>query len=229
MNKLPISRDIRSRTQIENEAGAILTQHRRPLRRAACANAARFLACLLLLPALPVGAQPTSPSGHEVRPSARKFPADEWPMFRGTPAQEGVSAATVGDKLRLRWQVELGDAITAGIVIADQVVFAATENGHLFALELTTGQKRWEFTVENDFFFAPPTVIGDRVYLGSDSGSMFAIARDTGNQIWEFKTTGAIYSSLNYVGEPGKDSLKLLFGSYDGSLYCLNSDGKLLW
>ena len=41
---------------------------------------------------------------------------------------------------------------------------------------------------------------------------------------WQFRTEGEIISSANFAGD------RVLFGSYDGFLYCLNrEDGELVW
>jgi len=40
---------------------------------------------------------------------------------------------------------------------------------------------------------------------------------------WKFETGGEIVSSANFAGD------RVVFGSYDSTLYCLTADGKLAW
>src|SRR5205823_4122227 len=68
-----------------------------------------------------------------------------------------------------------------------------------------------------------PTVTADSIYLGDEDGVFHAINRANGEGRWKFETGGEIYSSAAVIDG------KILFGSYDNNLYCLNADGTLAW
>ena len=61
------------------------------------------------------------------------------------------------------------------------------------------------------------------MYLGDEEGVFHAIDRKTGKRLWKFETGGEIYSSAAVVDG------RIIFGSYDNNLYCLNADGTLAW
>ena len=68
-------------------------------------------------------------------------------------------------------------------------------------------------------FKSSPTVTEDTVYLGDEDGVFHAIDRATGKSRWKFATGGEIYSSAAVTDG------RIVFGSYDNNLYCLNLDG----
>lgn len=67
-----------------------------------------------------------------------------------------------------------------------------------------------------------PAVIGDQVVVGNQAGTMESLSMKTGKRNWKFQTKGPIYSS------PDTSAGRFVFGSADGSIYCL-SNGKKQW
>lgn len=154
-----------------------------------------------------------------------------WPSFRHDLTQTGVATSTLPKKLDLVWEVSLGQPILATAAIVGDFVYVPCLSGELFCLERKTGKQVWAYqTVEkvpaNSFapgFKSSPTVTADAVYLGDEEGVFHAINRKTGKRIWQFQTGGEIFSSAAVVDG------RILFGSYDNNLYCLNADGTLAW
>ncbi len=70
-----------------------------------------------------------------------------------------------------------------------------------------------------------PIVKGKRLFVGSShNDSMTAYDTETGKQLWRYFADGPI----RFAPVAWKD--RLLFGSDDGFMYCLNgADGKLIW
>ena len=138
---------------------------------------------------------------------------------------------TCRKKLEKIWEVSLGDQIVATSAIVGDYVYVPCLSGELFCLERATGKTVWSYkTVEkvepNSFppgFKSSPTVTADAVYLGDEEGVFHAIDRKTGKRLWKFETGGEIYSSAAVVDG------RIIFGSYDNYLYCLNSDGTRAW
>jgi alcohol dehydrogenase (cytochrome c) len=96
-----------------------------------------------------------------------------------------------------------------GLAIWNDLVFMATLDAHLVALETRTGRVRWDVelgqTSDNLNFKQPPLVIGDRLLVGSAGGDSpsrgFIDAYDaaTGRRLWRFYTIPA-------PGEPGSET-----------------------
>ena len=70
-----------------------------------------------------------------------------------------------------------------------------------------------------------PIVLGKRLFVGSSlDDSVTAFDTETGEQLWKFFTNGPVRFAP--VGKGGR----IIFGSDDGSLYCVRaSDGSLIW
>ena len=154
-----------------------------------------------------------------------------WSSFRHDLAQTGVSTSLLPDKLGLLWEVTLGEQVVATAAIVGEHVYVPCLSGELVCLKRQTGEKVWIYkTVEkvekNSFapgFKSSPTVTADAIYLGDEEGVFHAIDRATGKGRWKYTTGGEIYSSAAVVDG------RVLFGSYDNSLHCLDEAGKFQW
>ncbi len=65
----------------------------------------------------------------------------------------------------------------------------------------------------------PATVNGLAVF-GNQNGEVTAVRMDNGKKVSTYKTGGPVYSSPAVAGG------KIITGSADGSVYCLNEGGK---
>lgn len=96
-----------------------------------------------------------------------------------------------------------------GVAIWNDLVYMATLDAHLVALEARTGRVRWDVelgkSADHLNFKQPPLVVGNRLFVGSaggdEGGRGFIDAYDaaTGNRLWRFYTIPA-------PGEPGADT-----------------------
>jgi len=70
-----------------------------------------------------------------------------------------------------------------------------------------------------------PIVVGKRLFVGSNrDDSVAAFETDTGAELWKFFTDGPVRLA------PVADENRIIFGSDDGCVYCLNpEDGSLIW
>ena len=169
--------------------------------------------------------------GNEAKADAI-FPAKtSWSSFRHDLALTGIASADLPVMLDKLWEVSLGDQILATAAIVGDFVYVPCLSGQLFCLERATGNTVWTYkSVEvvpaNSFapgFKSSPTVTEDSIYLGDEDGIFHAIDRTTGKRRWKFTTGGEIYSSAAVTDG------RIVFGSYDNNLYCLDLEGKQVW
>jgi len=149
----------------------------------------------------------------------------DWSTFRGNTTLTGVATSPLPDKLGVLWKFEIEEPITSTAAIVNGVVYVGADDGKLYALDLATGKKRWQYAVDDgEMIRSSPTVHGGTIFVGDSLGVMHAVDASTGKKKWTYQTDGEIISSANVY----KD--RIVFGSYDGSVYCLKmADGSLAW
>ncbi|TDH08198.1 hypothetical protein EPR50_G00094710 [Perca flavescens] len=103
-------------------------------------------------------------------------------------------------------------------------LYAASLGGHLLCLNPDSGEVLWSYCRDVPFFSSPNASSG-HVMIGSVDGSICCFSH-TGTLVWQFLTKGPVFSSPCITA----DQQRVLCGSHDGCLYCLNcADGSLVW
>lgn len=153
---------------------------------------------------------------------AEPLSAQDWPVFRGNSLQSGVADSPMPDNLTVAWSFHAQNTIEGGPIVFDQTVFVATANGKLFALDLTTGKKKWDYQAVGGVLAVPAARDG-AVYFGDVKGHFHCVDAVTGKKRWSVATDGEILASANFATD------KILFGSNDHHLYCVDTRGKVLW
>ncbi|PWT86139.1 MAG: serine/threonine protein kinase [Blastocatellia bacterium] len=151
-------------------------------------------------------------------------PADNWTQFRGNSGLTGVAASAPPATPTVRWTFEAGEAIDASPAIVDGVVYVASSNGDLLAIDLMSGQLRWKYATGGMIGESSPAVGNGAVFFGDLGGTVHAVDVRDGKRLWTFKTDGEVKSSPTIADDI------VLIGSYDTHLYALDSrTGKVRW
>jgi outer membrane protein assembly factor BamB len=107
--------------------------------------------------------------------------------------------------------------ISSSPVVVNGVVYIGSPDGHLYALNATTGKVLWKYETGDVISFSSPAVANGIVYIGSDDKSLHAVDAATGRGLWKYATGGKIKSS------PAVNSGVVYVGSYDNNLYALDA------
>jgi outer membrane protein assembly factor BamB/predicted MPP superfamily phosphohydrolase len=83
-------------------------------------------------------------------------------------------------------------------------------------------KQTWTFNSDANVI-STPVITNGLVVFGNQVGKVTALSLKTGKEKWSYKTGGAIYSS------PAAQQNKIVLGSTDGYIYCLNNNGKEQW
>ena len=111
--------------------------------------------------------------------------AEDWPSYRGSGARGGVTTSSTPAALEVKWTAKIGARLTAPIVSADSV-YVADRDGHtLYALDRTTGKRRWSFISEGNID-SPPTYHKGLILLGSRGGWVYCLRATDGEMVWKF-------------------------------------------
>jgi outer membrane protein assembly factor BamB len=163
-------------------------------------------------------ARPAAPAGAD---AGKEKPGRDWTVFRGDALQDGVTAAALPDELEVLWTFTGKEAFEATVAISRGVVYAGCYDENLYALRLSDGKLLWQEKIGP--VKAAPSVYRGAVYVGTEDGTLFCLDAESGKKRWSFETGGEITGGVNFAGD------RVLFGSYDGFLYCLTTDGKVTW
>lgn len=106
--------------------------------------------------------------------------------------------------------------------VAGDLVYAASNDGTLYAVDVGSGEQRWAYTTDAALGSAP-FILGGVAYLGSDDGKLYALDAESGRRRWTFATGGIVHSPVVTGGVA-------YIGSADGYLYAVKvDDGGRLW
>ena len=113
--------------------------------------------------------------------------------------------------------------IVSAITISGNFLYFGCSDYKLYALDLTTGDFKWEFTTGGEIW-ASPAVDNGIVFITSFDKKVYALDAATGSKKWEFAT-----SATNIAPPLAMDGI-VYVGSLDRNFYALNeNDGKLVW
>ena len=118
-----------------------------------------------------------------------------------------------GEKLRL----------ALGLAAGDGVLYAASRDGEVRAIDAGTGRVRWEAKTKAALA-AGPAFGDDLVVVGTSSGTVIALAASGGEERWRARMSGEVLAAPLVAGD------RVIVRTVDGRLYALNAgDGKEAW
>jgi outer membrane protein assembly factor BamB len=85
-----------------------------------------------------------------------------------------------------RWSSRLNSIVFLGgppVVVANGVI-VSDAGGQLYRLDATTGDRVWDFALNESVLRTAPIAIGDTVLLGTQAGAMDAFDLGTGDLVW---------------------------------------------
>ncbi|HYU86964.1 MAG TPA: PQQ-binding-like beta-propeller repeat protein [Kribbellaceae bacterium] len=121
-----------------------------------------------------------------------------------------------------RWRIGASISnIVGSPTIAGSVVYAATTEDQVLALDAATGARIWDAKPNGgngSGFYSSPTVAGGKVFAASLNHRVYALDAATGTVLWSFQT-GNHNSSTPAVADG-----TVYFGSRDGNVYAVDAE-----
>src|ERR1022692_3063871 len=142
---------------------------------------------------------------------------------RFNPYENVLSPGTLGT-IEQQWSFTRGTGFDSSPAAVNGVVYIASFDGMLYALNAATGAKLWSFNMGGEVCCSSPAVANGVVYIGSDDDNVYALSAATGAKLWSFTTGDQVHSS------PAVDNDVVYIGSFDSNIYALNATtGAKLW
>ncbi|HET9952077.1 MAG TPA: PQQ-binding-like beta-propeller repeat protein [Candidatus Eisenbacteria bacterium] len=168
--------------------------------------------------------------------------------FHGDFARTGVYATPGPRALSdTAWTFKTGGPIVASAAIAGGVVYIASLDKHLYAIDQETGKEKWNFASRMPIA-SSPAVVGGTLYFVSSAGSLAALDAATGAPKWVFAAEyERKFEAKNlhgyppaaqtmpdawdlFTSSPAVANGKVYFGSGDGNVYAVDAaTGVLQW
>ena len=129
------------------------------------------------------------------------------------------------------WDFNVGDIdALAEPVISGDKVFQGTEEGYVYALNLS-GRKRiaWKFKAEGSVN-SVVTIKNGKVYFGANGGSVYCLNESDGKLVWEYKVEKPHKGARKQFSTAVLHKNRIYIGGADKQFYCLDAqNGKKLW
>lgn len=149
----------------------------------------------------------------------------DWPMFGYDPGHTGYVDALVEPHVlagKLAWSQKFGPIFSSAVAGLGMVYIASTD-GYLYALDQTSGAIVWRASIGNYLADATPALEGQALFVALHSSGIEALNAYTGSLYWTFDTTEKIQAPPLVIGS------RVLVASRT-TLWSLNAlNGQLLW
>jgi outer membrane protein assembly factor BamB len=129
----------------------------------------------------------------------------------------------------VRWSYDAGAEVNSSGAFADGTVFFGTDDGHLLALDASSGALKWRGSSfsrfgRREYFYSTPVVAYGRVFIGNTDGTLYAFGAKSGHLLW------AQYAGTYVYASPAVWNKRILTGTYDGRFMAFDAaTGDRIW
>jgi len=134
---------------------------------------------------------------------------------------KGEVAAYKG-KQRL-WETKVTkQGLSSGVEAADGLVIVGNQKGQLFALDQSTGEKKWSAQLSGAII-SSALIQSGRVIVVANDGTVYALDVESGQQAWTYKLPNASFSLRGQATPVRLDDRTVLIGTSTGYLFAIDS------
>lgn len=106
-----------------------------------------------------------------------------WSLFRGDLMRDGSATSDGGRKLALAWSYCTGAVIFSSPAVSAGVVYIASTNSIVAALDAHSGKQHWQFRA-GEAIYSSPAVQDESIYFGALDGFVYAVDVVSGRLRW---------------------------------------------
>jgi len=121
-----------------------------------------------------------------------------------------------------KWNIDLGMAVVGNPVMTDGVVYVATIEGRLFAIDVESKKLLWSFNDHGDLgaVWGTPVVMDEAIFVADVNGNIYAVDVLDGSALWPspFSAGGKVVGSGTAYQEGA------VFATDEGKIFLINLD-----
>jgi eukaryotic-like serine/threonine-protein kinase len=143
-----------------------------------------------------------------------------------------VWKASFPKKLSYPWRF---DYFYSSPVLYKKQLLIGGDDGFVYSLNQSDGKIQWKINI-GAIVRTSVNVNNNTAYFGDVNGKLYAVNAQTGKQEWIFSTLGDSLKSEDFgydrkaiLSSPVMHNNKIIFGSRDGFVYCVDTTGKIVW
>lgn len=143
----------------------------------------------------------------------------------------GESKYEVKDYYNLSFQPDFWGFYLSSAAVNDNKVYFGSSDSHVYALDIMTGEKIWQYKTEAGVH-SSPAIHNNTLIIGSWDSNIYSLNAMTGVENWIYKTGKDLeyYVMMGIQASPSIDNETIYIGSRDAKFYALNiSKGDTLW
>ncbi|MDC0584461.1 PQQ-binding-like beta-propeller repeat protein [Bacteroidales bacterium] len=126
---------------------------------------------------------------------------------------------------KLLWKQKVSNAVEASALIIEGKVFIGDLSGVLYAFDLESGNKLWEYKAENQIMGAPNWFYKNKtlhILIGSYDFYLHCVNAETGTNVWKYELENYLNGTVSVYDN------KAIFGGCDGFIHAVDlNTGKL--
>lgn len=154
---------------------------------------------------------------------------EEWLIARGGAGLSGQVGVELPGKPGIKWMFKTEGSIVGEAVVSEDIVVFGSSAGFLTAVDLMTGEKKWQKEFEQSFE-AAPAIHDGTIYIGCEDMKLYALELKSGDEKWSIETEDKITAGVNITKSPDGKATWIVLNGYDGVCRALNTkDGKEIW
>lgn len=175
----------------------------------------------------PGTADDVPPSGTTSEPAPES--ALDWPLARGGAGLSGQVGRALPVNPEVKWTFKTKGPILGETVVSQGLAILGDSAGFLTAVDVATGEKKWQKEFEMSFE-AAPAIFEDTIYIGSEDFYLYALDLHSGEEKWSIETNDKITAAVNLTKSPDGSEMWIVFNGYDGTCRALRAtDGTEIW
>lgn len=128
---------------------------------------------------------------------------------------------------KLFWRTPFAEVIDAPPLVDGERIFGQHWGREVFCLDARSGTRRWSFTYEpspaDDHRQGGLLRVGELLLVPAWNGTLYALDPQSGRERWRFAGRAPLRAA------PVLDGERIFLSGGDGTLWCLDLQGRLLW